>query len=374
MKYQDLYRLKFSPTFDLLELVDKIRKSPSDWVMLADITYKCIDKPDLDDSINFKQVFVPQILPYSHKINNPFGRKIQHVSLQANLKIQAVMTGIEVRPDFIPFAMIAHKALLLRVLSRCSSCSEVFLELSLLLADPTYQISVHPDWLATVRLRDADQKPRARLIAKYFPSGSDYLANTEQTVVEPARRALVHSNNLCRDGFVRLYNILNQRDVLLTQSSTAEYEHCRFNYTTIAIDSDIDADYYFALPGALFSSFDMRRTFAQVVLPDHNSPAPIYTPYAEPLGVFAVKQFSSSVNFAPPFSTSSNNLLTALEIIVSCAPKSVLINSDSILGALVASGDTAESIKRQTFLTRIIEYSVERGIQIKVLGDLCQLN
>jgi hypothetical protein len=60
--------------------------------------------------------------------------------------------------------------------------------------------------------------------------------------------------------------------------------------------------------------------------------------------------------------------------LVSCSPKSILVNSNSVFSALVAAGNNSESIKRQTFMTRIIEHCTDRGISFKILGDVCQLS
>ena len=142
---------------------------------------------------------------------------------------------------------------------------------------------------------------------------------------------------------------------------------------TFSLDPSINSDYYIALPGANLAEFDRSRTFAQSVLPSANNPTPVFSADYDLLGVFAVKQFSPSINFNPPFTNSSNNLLTALEIILSCKPSTLLVNSNSVFGDLVASGSNAEAIKRQVFVTKLVDHCVEQDIPFKILGDACQL-
>jgi len=376
MNYQNLYRLKFSPSFSIDEIYEKIKHSPSDWILLADITYQCIDKPDTIDTSDPRRVYVPQVLPYSMKIDDPFGRRIQHVSLQANLKTQPVMTDKSIRPDFIPFSLIAQKGNLLRAVVRCQNTQDLFLELSLVLSDQSYNVSVHPDWLATVHLHDFSHDSRNRLVKRYSPKTLEYFNYTENSVTtKPALKYQLRSmTDACRSNFTRLFNIVRGRDVLLVDQPGGDYDICQYNYITFSTNSDVSADYYFALPGAMLSSFDMSRTFAQVTLPDHNSKMVLFTPHYDPIGTFAVRQFSADIDFAPPFTNSSNNLLTSMEILASCGPNSIIVLSNNIIGDLVASGDNAESIKRQIFLTKIMEYCMASGISLKVLGDICQLN
>lgn len=376
MQYSDLYKLKFSPTIDLPTILQMIHQSPTDWLLLADDTYQLLsnDQQALQFPIdNTRAVFVPQILPYSSMVDGPYGRRINHISLQANLKTQPVMTSVHVRPDFIPFAMVINKWTLLRLLNKCHSSSGLFLELSLLIADPIYIPQVQQDWTATVKLREIAAADRWQLLYKYFPAGKDYLLSVEQPDISmSSRRVMVNNVHHCRDGFVKFFNAVHGRRVLLTQQATTEYRSLQYDNTTISLDPSVDADYYIALPGAILSMFDMHRTITQIVLPDHNNINPIYTPDLLPLGAFAVKQFTSVVHFAPPFSASSSNLLTAVEIIMSCAPKSILIDDDTVLSHLMAADSGAESIKRQVFMTRIIEHATNNNIGLKVLGDLCR--
>lgn len=376
MKYKDLYRIRFSPGLSVSELFEKIRHSPTDWVVIADLSYRCLEEPDEIDTSDIKAIFVPQILPFSTKIQNPFGKKINHVALQANLKTQPVLTNADVRPDFVPFGLIAHKGTLARLLHKCQSSGDLFLELSLLLHPKSYGLSVLEGWLATVKFREATVSTRALLTSKYSRRSLDYMLSTEpdEIMIRQPRSSMAGTPSLNRDGFIRLYDKVHGNDILLTDSYSDEYQFCQYNYLTFALDPEIDADFYFALPGAMISAFDMARTFTQIVLPDHSSPGPLFTPSLGPLGTFAVKQFTSDIHFAPPFTSSSNNLLTAIEILASCSPKSILVNSNSVLSALVAAGDNAEAIKRQTFMTRIIEHCADRGISFKILGDVCQLS
>jgi len=376
MKYQELHRIKFSDGLSISGLFDKVRKSPTEWVMIADLSYQCLEPPADFDTTNVKAMYVPQILPFSSKIQNPFGKKINHVALQANLKTQPVLTNVDVKPDFIPFGLIAHKGTLARLLHRCTNITDLFLELSLLLHPKSYDVSVLEGWLASVKFRETLPTVRASLSSNYSRQSLDYLLSTEkdEIVVTQSRGSMTGVHNSNRDGFIKLFDKVRGNDVLLTDSYSNDYQFCQYNYLTFALDPDIDADFYFALPGAMITEFDMSRTFAQIVLPDHTSPGPLFTPSLGPVGTFAVKQFTSNINFAPPFSVSSNNMLTAIEILVSCSPKSILVNSNSVFSALVAAGDNSESIKRQTFMTRIIEHCTDRGISFKILGDVCQLS
>lgn len=375
MKYQDLYRIRFTGRFSVSDLFEKIRHSPTEWVMIADMSYQCLEPPTDIESADRRVLYVPQILPFSSKIQNPFGKKINHVSLQANLKTQPVLTNVDVRPDFVPFCVMGHKATLMRLAKSCSNTEDFFLQLSLLIGS-SYDLKVLEGWLATVKFKESSPIARANLASTYSRHTLNYLLDTEpdEIVVKNHRGSMNGVTNSNRIGFSHLYNKVNRSDVLLTDSYSDDYQYCQYNYITFALDPEIDADFYFALPGAMVSGFDMSRTFAQIVLPDHLSPGPLFTPNLDPIGTFAVKQFSSNIHFAPPFTTCSENLLTAIEILVSCSPKSILINSNKVMSALVASGNNAESIKRQTFMTRIIEHCTDRGISLKILGDVCQLS
>ena len=375
MRYQDLYRIRFSGRFSISDLFEKIRHAPTEWILIADLSYQCLEPPADIEMRDRRTLCVPQILPFSSKIQNPFGKKINHVSLQANLKTQPVLTDADARPDFIPFCVMGHKVTLMRLAKLCSNTEDFFLQLSLLV-NSSYDLKVLEGWLATVKFRESSPTARANLAATYSRHTLNYLLDTEpdEMVIKHSRGSMNGVTNSSRAGFVNLYHKVNRNDVLLTDSYSNDYQYCQYNYITFALDSDIDADFYFALPGAMVSGFDMSRTFAQIVLPDHLSPGPLFTPHWNPIGTFAVKQFSSNIHFAPPFTACSDNLLTAIEILVSCSPKSILINSNKVMSALVASGDNAESIKRQTFMTRIIEHCADRGISLKILGDVCQLS
>ena len=375
MKYQDLYRIRFTGKFSVSDLFEKIRHAPTDWVVIGDMSYRCLEPPQDIEIDDRRSLYVPQVLPFSSKIQNPFGKKINHVSIQANLKTQPILTNVDVRPDFIPFSVMGHKSTLMRLVKICNNTEDLFLQLSLL-ANSSYDLKVLEGWLATVKFRESSPVARANLAAMYSRHTLNYLLDTEpnEMVVNHPRGSMNGVTNSNRIGFSRLYHKVNRSDILLTDSYSNDYQCCRYDYTTFALDPEIDADFYFALPGAMVSGFDMSRTFAQIVLPDHLSPGPLFTPSLDPVGTFAVKQFTSNINFAPPFTTCSDNLLTAIEILASCSPKSILINSNKVMSALVASGENSESIKRQTFMTRIIEHCTDRGISLKILGDVCQLS
>lgn len=374
MNYKKLYCIRFSSSFGIQNLISSIRSATTEYVMISDISYQQIGTKDFDIDIDKRSFVVPQILPFSDKISHPFGRKIKHISLLPNLKTQPIMASSGIRPDFIPFAIVGHKSTLLRNIAKCDNTNDLFLELSLILSDKSYSISVHDKWLAAVKLHDFDIKSRERLISRYFTDGKKYFETTEKTVVESRPRVVVNSELTARDGFIKLYDIVNKSDVILTDTGGLDYELCKYNYTSFSINPDIISDYYIALPGSMINGFDIKRTFTQIILPDHNSIGPIFTPLLGPIGSFAVKQFSANINFAPPFTNSSNNLLTAIEIVLSCIPKRILVVSNSMIPALIASGDNSESIKRQTFLTKIVEFCNSNNIEFKILGDLCQLN
>lgn len=340
--------------------------------MLSDLTYQCINQPDIDIS-NHRQLFVPQVLPYSTKIQNPYGRRINHISIQANLKTQPVMTDTDAKPDLIPFAIIGHKAHLLRLVSKCTNISDLFLELSLVVHGSTFNLKVAEDWLATVKLRDADLQTRSTLISKFCPAVRDYFAIVENVEIKPQVQFMRLPPSLPREGFVKLFSVLNGQRVLLTELDGYDYQYSRYNYVTVALNPAINADYYIALPGADLRDFNMSRTFAQAVLPAMHSPIPVFSEHYNPVGTFAVRQFNSQVYFAPPFTSCSNNFLTALEIVVSCRPAQLLMNSNSVLQDIVNSGQNSESIKRQVYATHILDFCVDKDIPLKVLGDICQL-
>jgi hypothetical protein len=64
--------------------------------------------------------------------------------------------------------------------------------------------------------------------------------------------------------------------------------------------------------------------------------------------------------------------LTSLEIILSFRPRSVMICSDVSLNDLFVHDDQ-ESVRRQSFMTKIIRFCIDNNIELKLLSDICSM-
>lgn len=346
--------------------IDNLIKMVEDcdgYVLLADSTYSLISGNDIE--LDDKEIVIPVVVPHNATTNAPFGKQIRNINIEANLKIQPFFSS-DGECNFIPHALIAHKDLLLSLLKRLDY--SIFLELSLLCLSDNVELRLSDNWIVSVSLKQDSDDVRSNLSVKYGTMGS---------LIKPSSEYVSRIATLCNSKMFMLnkyFRIFSGSNILLTDVNSSDIDVLSFSKLVVSINSDVPADYYIALDEEILHNCDLSRTISQISIPSVKFPVPIDARNYGVSAYFGVKQFSSDVAFEPPFTRSTNKILTALEIICYFKPSSITVMSDNIIGSLVAAGDGPESIKRQIFMTKIVDYCMTNNIKFKVFGDLCNLN
>ena len=363
MNYDDITKIRISRSLSVNKVLELVKSSPTDYVMLADASYKNIRCDDF--SIIDNGFIVPAIVPFNDKISGPFGRLLKHISIEANMAIQPFISSSD-RHDFLPFVFIANKNDIIELLKQCDYC--VFLELSLLImVGSKYTIFQTDSWSASVLLHQESEDVRSKLSVKF---GTLYsLINPCQEYVD---RAHDLSSNVCFK-LNKYIKRLGGRNLILTDKSSSYFDTLEYNNIVVSVDSEVSADYYIAMDEETIEKADADRTIAQLTMPTVKNPHPIDSRHYNVSAVFGVKQFSSDISFEPPFTKSTYKILTALELLCFFKPLSILVVSDEFIMCLFAHGDNPEAIKKQVFVTKVIEHCKNNNINLRILGDVCNM-
>ena len=303
--------------------------------------------------------------PFNDKVAGPFGRLLKHISIESNLNIQPFVSLSE-QCDFIPFAFIANKNDIIELLEQCDYC--VFLELSLLIiAHSRYVIRQTDLWSASVLLHQEPEETRLKLSVKF---------GTMHSLINPCPEHVDRVHDLSDNVCFRLNKYIKRlggKNLILTDKNSLYFDTLIYNNIIVSVDYDVSADYYVAMDEETIEKADGTRTIAQLTMPTVKNPYPIDARNYNVSAVFGVKQFSSEITFEPPFTKSTYKILTALELLCFFKPLSILVVSDEFIMCLFAHGDNPEAIKKQVFVTKIIEHCQINNINLKTLGDVCNM-
>jgi len=379
MRYKELSRLRIASGMSLMQIEASVVQVKTDWLVFADSSYQMTLK-DQDIDFDFETsdknaVFIPQIFLYNEQTQGAFGTKLSHFNIQTNLKIRPIVVEDIVEPDFIPFVMIVHKQNLIRLLKSCICPFSLFLNFSLDLQQKQQQINLVSDWLACVKLRDGLPQDRLLLAKRYNFGTEDYIKFTENLEdVDSPIRLINKSIKQDKLGLSHLFKRCNNNNLVLSDSSSKEFESLQHNYISFSTSFSTKSDYHIVTDFDTLNNVNKERAVVQLSMPSVRQAWPIFAPDYEPFATFGIKQFSHNINFCPPFTVSEFSLLTALEILCSFHPQKIVVLSDKLLSVLLAPSDDASSIKNQVFLTKILEFCVIKKISLKIMGDLCGIN
>lgn len=361
--YDDITKIRISKNIQIRKILELVKSSPTDYIMLADSSYKKISVNNIE--IFEDEFLVPAIVPFNDQVAGPFGRMLKHINIESNLMIQPFVSA-EPYHEFLPFAFIASKEDIIDLLEQCDY--SVFLELSLLImAFNKYKIRQTDDWSASVLLHQESLDVRSKLGVKF---------GTMHSLIQPCSEYVRRTHDLSHKMPFRINKYVNAfggRNLILTDKHSSYFDTLMYNNVIVSVNHDVSADYYIALDDETIEKADKERTIAQLTMPTSKRPYPIDSRFFDVSAVFGVKQFSSDISFEPPFTRSTYKILTALELLCFFKPLSILIVSDEFIMCLFAGGETPEAIKKQVFTTKIIEYCANNNIVLRTLGDLCSL-
>lgn len=364
MKYSQIDKIRIFDYATVDQVKSMIKNSSSDVILLASSTYNCLQCDDFD--CGDEDLIIPVIVPYNDNVSGPFGRKIKHINIESNLKIQPFFSHSIAPNFFIPFAVIANRDFLLSIIDNCSY--SVFLELSLLSMIKNIKLIAKDDWLCTVKLTQEPIEVRKMLSIKYgimYDLMDDHYVDTNIKCIDHLYdRPEFRLNTLVKHFRGRSVSLIDQE---------SKYYNCVKNYdTTVSVNTKFNTDFYILSDIHNISNIDTNKLICQVSMNDVNSTIPVDSRILNYIS-YGVKQFSSDISFEPPFTKSSSQLLTALEIICYFKPFSITVFSDDIIPFLLNFGDNSESIKRQIFITKIIEFCKSNSISLNVFGDICSM-
>ena len=320
MHYDDITKIRISRSLSANKVVELVKSSPTDYVMLADTSYKNIKCDDFD--ILEHQFIIPAVVPFSDKVSGPFGRLLRHINIESNLNIQPFFGSSE-QWCFLPFAFIAYKKNIIELLEQCDYC--VFLELSLLImVSDNYDIIQTDSWSASVLLHQESKETRSKLSVKF---------GTMYSLINPCPEYVDRVYDLSDNIHFKLNKYIKRfggRNLILTDKNSSYFDTLIYNNTIISVDSAVSSDYYIAMDEETLENADRERTIAQLAMPTVKMPRPIDSRHYDVSAVFGVKQFSSEISFEPPFTKSTYNILTALELLCFFKPLSILVVSDEL--------------------------------------------
>lgn len=364
---RSLYKIHISDKCNKNDIIRFIKDSKTDYVILQDIFTTTIDY--IDDLVFDKNtLYIPQVLSVNKENGQPIGNVINHISITQSMKIQSVYASEDMEPDYIPNCVIGHRNILIKLLSKCSSVEGLFLELSLIVKNYNCSIKLVPGWIAKTYVSNRSNSIRSRLVSKYMPMFVD-MFDIQDNITSVLSELCVENP---KNGLYNLKSIIEGNDILLVDSHSKDYESIRFNYRTFSLDPYIPSDFYIALSGQDPTTFDPRKSFMQLTMNSSSSKFVVDTTSLDPIGTFCVKQFSDNISFSPPYTSSTNNILTALEIILSFKPRNILVVSNETIKDLFTS-DNKERIRRETFMSKIFEYCYETDVKLKLMSDLNSL-
>lgn len=362
MKYSEIDKVRIQNDTTLQQLKFIVSNTSTDIVLLTSNTYTNIECEDFEYN---GSIIIPVIVPYNHNTLGPFGKKIMNINIEPNLKIQPFYGHQHSYISFIPFAMIISKELLLRMLEKCSY--SVFLELSLLAMAENIGIKIKDDWFCSIQLQQESLETR-NLLSHKFGLRYELITDSDSNVKSEyflSDRSEFRLNSLTKN--------FRGRSVLLVDKGSKYFDAIKNYDTTVAINSDFDADFYIISDPKFLESIDHDKAICQVSMYNANYIVPMDSRYYD-CSVYGVKQFTSDISFEPPFTKSSSHLLTAIEVICYFKPFSITVMSDELLPIIMNSGNNSESIKKQIFITKIIEFCRSNNIKLNIFGDLCSIS
>lgn len=356
-------KIRITDKLPINHLLSMVKNCEDDYILIADSTYSLINSESFE--INANDIVIPVIIPYNSTIDGPFGRPIKNISIESNLKVQPFSSQTN-ENYFIPYAFIANKDLIIQLLEKAEY--SVFLELSLLCMNYHISLRLNSDWQISIALKQESEDIRSKLSVKY---------GTMRSLVVPCQDYIQRLYNLHNNkvfAINKFYKIFSGSSILLTDMISSDIDVLSFSNLIVSINHNVIADYYIALDEETLENVDNNKTISQISIPSVKRPFPIDAREYDVSAYFGIKQFSSDISFEPPFTRSTNKILTALEIICYFKPLSITVMSNSIIGSLIAVGDGPESVKKQIFMTKIIDYCLNNNIKLNVFGDLCNLN
>lgn len=356
-------KIRITDKLPINKLIEMVSVSPTDYILIADSSYVLISADDFE--IDDDNIVIPSIVPFNSEIAGPFGKQIKNINIESNLKIQPFSSNND-SYCFLPFAFVANKNLILKLLNNVE-CS-LFLEMSLLSIHYNINIKLESKWIVSVIFRQESADTRLKLSVKF---GTMYSAIQQYEDYTSKFTFLSDHPNFKLNKYVSKFGGEN---IILTDHNFSDLDFLSYNNKIVSVDSDVSADYYIAFDEKTLENSDLSRTISQISMPSVKKPFPIDARLYGVSAYFGVKQFSSEILFEPPFTKSTYKILTALEILCFFKPLSITVASNNIIGSLIALGNDQESVKKQIFITKIIEHCSNNNIQLKIIGDLCKLN
>jgi len=360
---RDFYKVHISDKCSLNDIIASIKNSTTDFVVLMDIHTTTIEFPGTDIDISYdKKFYVPQLVSMNKDTCEPMGNVTNHINITQSLRIQSVYANDDINVDYIPNCIVAHKTQLLKYLRKCDRANSIFLELSFLLREV---IRIN-GWIVKSYIANKSAQIRSRVAKKYLPMFSgmfDLNGNYENNSLSEI------GSNKYKTNLYKLNEIIHDNDILLVDKPCKDYESMKFRYTTFSTDPFIVSNYYIALLGQDPYNFDPNRSFMQITMHSARLSSVVNTEDLDPIATFSIKRHSENILFAPPYTESGHNVLTALEIILSFKPRNVTIVSDNILKCLFSNGKD-DGIKREFFMSKIMEYCNENDINLNINSNV----
>lgn len=349
--------IKISEQATPAQVLSMVSNAEYDFVLLRNIDCK-------DVSINFNNIDenclnIPAVIFINHITGDVYGNPIYNINIEANLKIHPFVSSL-MATRFIPFAVLAKKDMLINVLK--DSMFSTFLEMSIHAHNYSYKMKHVDGWFVSSPFKQADEATRRKISSRY-----DFLLERLNPIDEyvPKCRMIFLNHDLshCTEEF-------NGKDIVLTDCKHKYVNVLRDKCFIVSTDSAVSADFYIILDWKnLYDIKTPYNSIAQISMPSPNSSSHVLAEQRPVKAVFGVKQQSNNINFEPPYTRSSLQILTAAEIVLSFKPKSLTILSTDALSAMNV-GDNHESISRHVFMTKIVDFCHNNDIQLDILGTV----